>query len=87
MPQKMFHELIDTQGRSSSIAAEDLYITGFKDGARMMLEVIGERKQTSIILSLLCAPCTVTPPMTVVRICAPEQNFLIVIGENFCSVL
>lgn len=37
---EMFHELTDTQGRSSSIAAEDLYITGFKDGATMMLEIL-----------------------------------------------
>lgn len=37
---EMFHELTDTQGRSSSIAAEDLYITGFKDGARMMIEIM-----------------------------------------------
>lgn len=39
---EMFHELTDTHGRSSSIAAEDLYITGFKDGARMMMEIIEE---------------------------------------------
>ncbi len=36
----MFHELTDTQGRSASIAAEDLYITGFKDGAGMIMEIL-----------------------------------------------
>lgn len=39
---EMFHELTDTQGRSSSITAEDLYITGFKDGARMIMEILRE---------------------------------------------
>lgn len=39
---EMFHDLSDTQGRSTSITAEDLYITGFKDGVRIMLDILGE---------------------------------------------
>ena len=38
----LFHEIRDVQGFSGAIIAEEMYVAGFQDGARLMLDVLTE---------------------------------------------
>lgn len=37
---ELFNQLLDMEGKYSEIASEDLYETGFRDGARLMLDIL-----------------------------------------------
>ena len=39
---EMYHKLSDMQSENASLDNEVLYIQGFKDGAFMMMEILGE---------------------------------------------
>ncbi|MBR4319960.1 MAG: hypothetical protein IKI37_06895 [Oscillospiraceae bacterium] len=39
---EMYHKLSDMQSENASLDNEVLYIQGFKDGALMMMEILGE---------------------------------------------
>ena len=39
---EMYHKLSDMQSENASLNNEVLYIQGFKDGALMMMEILGE---------------------------------------------
>ncbi len=39
---EMYHRLSDIQSESASLDNEALYVHGFKDGARMMLDILGK---------------------------------------------
>lgn len=39
---EIYHRLSDLQSESASLDNEALYVQGFRDGARMMMDVLGE---------------------------------------------
>jgi hypothetical protein len=38
----LFHEVCDVQGSCGSITAEEMYVAGFRDAARLMIEILIE---------------------------------------------